>query len=251
LDRKFGINAYDFTGRFYDITDDRFWSMDPMAEKYYSISPYAYCGNNPLNRVDPTGMIWDDPKAAEELKNVLDQKIEHLSQIKTNYQTQVDNGDLSKDKVKDLNKKIVAIENRVSQMGQSKSDIDQLGSDKENTYVLNNPGGNDGNVTQGNDGKVYINSPKNGLAVHEIKHVSQSLNAGGLNFNNGILQNAGTSNEKRGLNEVDAYKAQFSLNGFFPGVNGMWSPNEITLPLIKAMNDKEGKLMYPYLSEKK
>jgi hypothetical protein len=117
--------------------------------------------------------------------------------------------------------------------------------------MLNNPGGNSGNVTQGKDGKVYINAPTDGLAVHEIKHVGQSLKAGGLYFNNGVLQNAGTSNEKRGLNEVDAYKAQFSLNGHFPGVNGMWSPNEITLPLIKAMKDKEGKLMYPYLSEKK
>lgn len=29
--------------------------MDPLAEKYYSISPYAYCGNNPINAVDLNG----------------------------------------------------------------------------------------------------------------------------------------------------------------------------------------------------
>jgi RHS repeat-associated protein len=33
----------------------RFTTPDPLAEKYYSISPYAYCGNNPVNRIDPTG----------------------------------------------------------------------------------------------------------------------------------------------------------------------------------------------------
>lgn len=30
-------------------------SVDPLAEKYYSISPYAYCGNNPVNAFDPNG----------------------------------------------------------------------------------------------------------------------------------------------------------------------------------------------------
>ena len=28
---------------------------DPMSEKYYGISPYAFCGNNPVNFVDPDG----------------------------------------------------------------------------------------------------------------------------------------------------------------------------------------------------
>lgn len=33
--------------------------MDPLAEKYYSISPYAYVGNNPMNATDPRGdSIW-------------------------------------------------------------------------------------------------------------------------------------------------------------------------------------------------
>ena len=30
-------------------------TMDPLCEKYYSISPYAWCGNNPVNRIDPDG----------------------------------------------------------------------------------------------------------------------------------------------------------------------------------------------------
>ncbi len=35
-------------------------SIDPLCEKYYWITPYAYCLNNPLRYIDPTGMtVWD------------------------------------------------------------------------------------------------------------------------------------------------------------------------------------------------
>ncbi|WP_321520117.1 hypothetical protein [uncultured Bacteroides sp.] len=33
----------------------RFVSIDPHAEKYYSISPYVYCNDNPIKFVDPNG----------------------------------------------------------------------------------------------------------------------------------------------------------------------------------------------------
>ena len=29
--------------------------MDPLCEKYYSVSPYAYCANNPVLLIDPNG----------------------------------------------------------------------------------------------------------------------------------------------------------------------------------------------------
>ncbi len=56
LDTDQGLNWYDFSARFKTVDILAFTTMDPLAEKYYSISPYAYCKNNPINRVDPTGL---------------------------------------------------------------------------------------------------------------------------------------------------------------------------------------------------
>ena len=50
----FGINWYDSGARF-QTTDGIFTGIDPLAEKYYHISPYAYCAGNPVNVVDPQG----------------------------------------------------------------------------------------------------------------------------------------------------------------------------------------------------
>ena len=46
-----------------------FISVDPLAEEYYDTYPYAYCGGDPVNAVDPTGKsTWwttDDPEQIE------------------------------------------------------------------------------------------------------------------------------------------------------------------------------------------
>ena len=55
-----GLDMYDNHARWYYPAIMRTTTPDPLAEKYYNISPYAWCGNNPIRNVDPTGMdVWE------------------------------------------------------------------------------------------------------------------------------------------------------------------------------------------------
>ena len=68
-----GYVSYDYGSRGYYPAIGRFTSVDPLAEKYYSISPYAYCAGNPVRYIDPTGKWFWEAKnvrnARDEAKN--------------------------------------------------------------------------------------------------------------------------------------------------------------------------------------
>ena len=55
LDRTNGLDMYDFHARWYDMIVPHFITIDPLAEKYPSISPYVYCAGNPIRYVDYRG----------------------------------------------------------------------------------------------------------------------------------------------------------------------------------------------------
>jgi RHS repeat-associated protein len=73
LDRTFGHNMYDYGARWQDPYLGRFTTIDPLAEKYYHLSPYAYCANNPMNAVDPDGRRIYIPKYQSFIVSLINQ----------------------------------------------------------------------------------------------------------------------------------------------------------------------------------
>ena len=56
LTDEFGLNWTDYGARWLDVELGRWWSVDPLAEKYYGWSGYNYVTGNPLLFIDPNGM---------------------------------------------------------------------------------------------------------------------------------------------------------------------------------------------------
>ncbi len=55
FDHVHGLNWYDYGARQYDPILARWDRIDPLAEKYYGVSPYTYCIDNPINAIDLKG----------------------------------------------------------------------------------------------------------------------------------------------------------------------------------------------------
>jgi RHS repeat-associated protein len=90
-----GYDEYEFGSREYYPAGNTFTTMDPHAENSYSISPYAFCENNPLNGTDPNGQdyIWNI---------IRDEKTNKIIGIECNATIYVTGPNASEGRAKDL-----------------------------------------------------------------------------------------------------------------------------------------------------
>jgi RHS repeat-associated protein len=231
-DTENNLDWYDFEARFMDGT--RFTTMDPLAEKYYSISPYTYCAGNPIRYVDANGREWktkEDEETAKEMQREASKR--QASLTKTIEKTQKDIETLKNNKKIDPNKK----EKRLKELEVNLEDsqlqynllntlnngITQLG-ESQTVYTFNAmPSGSQMAVlSSAEDGTVIINHLGTiGNQAHETTHAIQYDN-GEFTFDRmggDVLRFK--SIDQRNSAEARAYATEYSItNGTVPHSTG-------------------------------
>ena len=246
MDEETGL--YYYGARYMNPVTSLWYGVDPLTERYANNSSYTYCLDNPIRWIDRKGMKWEDPKEAEKLKNQINTKIESIKKDISNYQKKLMQEGLSTRKVEKINEQINEAESRISNLNKSKSDIDLLGQDENNTYVLTQIDGGRHTVRQGNNEKVYIETSSDALSIHEITHVRQSLTSGGLRFGRGgELLTAGTSLAAIANMEIEAYRMQYSFDTTFPGNTYGKGLNGIDLQSVGNIMDDQHQIVYPII----
>ena len=140
-------------------------SVDPMADKYPSISPYAYCAWNPLKLVDPKG---------EEII-IKDGKWRWYYYIDGHVYLKSSKGNILMDsKLSDNGKEIKGNLDEMSQHKSGKKVVDRLTKSKEKYFISIDADKANGHYDSKSN-NLYIGEKDNNSAVlsHELFHAYQ------------------------------------------------------------------------------
>ena len=122
------LNLYDYGARFYDPEIARFTTADPLADQSESQSPYHAFANNPINTLDPNGLI-DLPEVVVTAQAPAPPRFPDLADLASIQIGQVNSGSNSNGQSQNNNQQLVPSD--LTNDGAKKGEIKSASTDSE------------------------------------------------------------------------------------------------------------------------
>ncbi|WP_371810414.1 toxin TcdB middle/N-terminal domain-containing protein [Flavobacterium sp. 28A] len=188
LDRETNLTYYG--ARYLDMKTSLWLNVDPLAEKFYRNSPYAYVSQNPINLIDPTGMSEETAGSDPPKKSWAGRAIDT---VKGWFSSSSDYKDIPEKNKSKTNYTVTAEEPTVTflpddnkiyeRVNQTTSIVYTIGSNEAPEYMFHYPRSLGEFSQEGSDGYIWTGCMSchapNG-AYNFASHNSQEFNAGKL-----------------------------------------------------------------------
>lgn len=252
LEEDLGKNVYAYQWRDYDPAIGRFNKIDRFAEKYYTVSPYVFTGNNPILYREIAGdSIGKGKEHFEKIKGIATDARQSILDSRTKKLDKAKGNDKRTER---LNKRFAKEDanpnSQISRLNQTLTEFDALESSDTVFNLITNSPDVDGETANGNiqydtsNGEININLNRGfdaGFFGHELKHGFQFLD-GKLSFfkssgNGGFLYDL--------QDEVEAYKRQSLFGGqgrslaeiksAYPGISDRTKQRTLSSPTVDGV----------------
>ena len=240
LDEETGL--YYYGARYLQPVANVWYGVDPLFEKYPSLSAYVYCAGNPVKYIDPDGMEID-PSSQKEW----DRQKQKVTMMRDRLQAQIDKlNTTAANKGWSAEKLAGKIGDKAERLASLNSSIGTMETLEKSTqvYILSHTDPNEnGSVTLKTD-KNVIDIRYGGTAnfVHEMTHAGQ-FETGDIAFSS-----TGMSLLQDVYDEIAAYKAQFAYSpSSISGLNSTTVANSfgaITPAWVQGLKDPQGIMPY-------
>ena len=215
--------GYYYHGARFNSSDIGWLSVDPMADKYPSMSPYAYCAWNPVKLVDPTGKEFDpvtETKYIKVYENEINARIQDI------------------DKKRGTDEWDDKFDAQYEEYNNILLELNKLREDEKNIYTVRTGvrlGGDDGRFSYGyvlpnKKRQMFVEIAENkrnvclimGYLAHELKHAYQYYNRElGFLLKNGVQDDSSDSKdlERQATVRGNMFSGNTLLNNGFINYN--------------------------------
>ncbi len=198
-----------FGARYYQADLSIWLSVDPLADKNISYTPYIYCGNNPINMIDPDGRDWYEGTSDDSKGSVMwrkgNENIDGYKNIGENYNHKIGGGvsiGYTQNKATSITTNTMSSEQWVSQY--SKADWGGTPADKACNKACDAMLSNTGNSSNGSMNIIVDNAGSgragsaNSTGFDAISKMSTALDFGNPTKVNIDFRSGSGSGDKMG-----------------------------------------------------